>query len=560
MGFFALPLPAGALPALNPREAPQAGFVVDIAADELDSAHGGGDVDTGTSLREAILDANANGQADTISFGNVLNGARIRLTGGQLTVTDDLSIDASGLIVDGNNGSRILNISDGSAVVKNVTLSGLTLTRGNVAGAGGAISNRENLALSGCTIFDSNATGGSGNGGAIFHAGAALSISRSTITGNSAGRRGGWPLLRQQSRHHHHRLGLLEKSCPRLFRRGHQRRCWRHDDLRLHHFGKYRERIRRRNQRLSSHPGNLRFHHRREPLGHPQWRGHGHTLWQPRHDRRDGPLEQRLPSRGWTPLDKTPTNLTRGSIVGNTVGSYGGGGIRHDEATLTIVDSSISGNFSGNCGGGIAIPATGGSMAVSHSTIADNVAASDGGAIRASGGGVGVTVDSSTLSANQAATGGGIFASGATLSVQNSTLSGNRAGAGGGGGIRSVAGNDLTVENSTIARNHASGVGGGGLYADGAETLRSSIVSGNTLGGGVGSDISGAVEAADSNLLENPAGGHALVDGVAGNIVGRDPLLAPLAPNGGPTLTHALLPASPALDAGSNFAALLSLV
>jgi hypothetical protein len=38
----------------------------------------------------------------------------------------------------------------------------------------------------------------------------------------------------------------------------------------------------------------------------------------------------------------------------------------------------------------------------------------------------------------------------------------------------------------------------------------------------------------------------------SGNVLGADPLLAPLAFNGGPSRTHALLPTSPAIDAGSN--------
>src|SRR5690606_33693753 len=39
------------------------------------------------------------------------------------------------------------------------------------------------------------------------------------------------------------------------------------------------------------------------------------------------------------------------------------------------------------------------------------------------------------------------------------------------------------------------------------------------------------------------------------NIIGEDPLLGDLADNGGPTWTHALLPTSPAINAGNNAAA-----
>src|SRR5262249_34310098 len=61
----------------------------------------------------------------------------------------------------------------------------------------------------------------------------------------------------------------------------------------------------------------------------------------------------------------------------------------------------------------------------------------------------------------------------------------------------------------------------------------------------------------DNNLIGDGTGMTGLVNGVNGNQVGTaanpiDPRLGPLADNGGPTLTHALLPGSPAIDAGNN--------
>jgi hypothetical protein len=61
----------------------------------------------------------------------------------------------------------------------------------------------------------------------------------------------------------------------------------------------------------------------------------------------------------------------------------------------------------------------------------------------------------------------------------------------------------------------------------------------------------------DYNLIGDGSGMTGLSNGVSGNLVGSadnpiDPLLGPLADNGGPTLTHALLPGSPAIDAGNN--------
>jgi hypothetical protein len=67
-------------------------------------------------------------------------------------------------------------------------------------------------------------------------------------------------------------------------------------------------------------------------------------------------------------------------------------------------------------------------------------------------------------------------------------------------------------------------------------------------------DISGIVTAVNS-LVESTAG-TTFTPGSAGNVLGQDPLLEPLANNGGPTKTHALLAGSPALDHGANPAGL----
>ncbi|HVV97219.1 MAG TPA: choice-of-anchor Q domain-containing protein [Rhodanobacteraceae bacterium] len=59
-------------------------------------------------------------------------------------------------------------------------------------------------------------------------------------------------------------------------------------------------------------------------------------------------------------------------------------------------------------------------------------------------------------------------------------------------------------------------------------------------------------------LFGSTVGDHNLIVAAAGvtlpsDTISADPLLGPLQDNGGPTLTHALLPGSPAIDAGANF-------
>src|SRR5262249_12835923 len=120
----------------------------------------------------------------------------------------------------------------------------------------------------------------------------------------------------------------------------------------------------------------------------------------------------------------------------------------------------------------------------------------------------------------------------------------------------------------TIAANTANSqltnATGGGLYSidAGVTVLNNTIVAGNSkVGGnpiipvGIPNDIDAVLDAASSNNLVGDAGSSGgLVNGPNGNIVGVDvrTVLAPLADTGGPTLTFALLPGSPAIHAGNT--------
>jgi len=79
-------------------------------------------------------------------------------------------------------------------------------------------------------------------------------------------------------------------------------------------------------------------------------------------------------------------------------------------------------------------------------------------------------------------------------------------------------------------------------------TLNNTIVARNSQG-----DIFGEnVASASHNLIGDAASSGGIVNGVNGNIVGAQPMLGPLRNNGVPTMTHGLLPGSPAIDAGVN--------
>jgi hypothetical protein len=310
-----------------------------------------------------------------------------------------------------------------------------------------------------------------------------------------------------------------------------------------------------------------------------------------------------------------PLSLHDSEVSGNlTDAQYGRGGGINAHDTLTLVDSVITGNATTNqdaSGGGFyayadatlttsvvsnnataGIVAFGGGLAtypgitlqVSGSSVVDNLTLGDasyGGGIYAGGtlelrdsrvsdnatlgsdaGGGGLyaytlAATGSTISGNRTAAsgsaGGGLFA--ANVSLTNSTVSQNSTSgeSAPGGGI--LFGVTFAAGNTTITGNAAAQAEGGGLFAFAFGQTRidlaSTIVFGNT--GGAAPQI--AFLDTDSDLIV--AGTHNLIGAVGSNVqlpggtLDCDPLLQPLAANGGATPTHALSEGSCAIDAGT---------
>ncbi|MBX7104465.1 MAG: hypothetical protein K1X57_10315 [Gemmataceae bacterium] len=146
------------------------------------------------SLRQAILDANALPGAQTIGFDtNVFATAKtILLTTGEMAVNELVTIDGPGsdlVTIDANLQSRIFNI--GGPGLIDVTIEGVTLTRGKATGNGGAVlSVGENLTLQGCVLTQNSA---SNLGGAIaVEAGGLLTVIDSRVANNVATIGGGF--------------------------------------------------------------------------------------------------------------------------------------------------------------------------------------------------------------------------------------------------------------------------------------------------------------------------------------------------------------------------------
>ena len=194
---------------------------------------------------------------------------------------------------------------------------------------------------------------------------------------------------------------------------------------------------------------------------------------------------------------------------------------------MTVIDSTIDGNHSftnssGGNGGGIVTDR--GTAVLTGCTISNNQSGSNG---------------------------GGLSNFGLTVTLTNCTVSGNMANPTFGktaGGIEAGELGLVTLNNVTVTDNVATFGGGVGAGTSGLN-VQNSIIAGNHDPMGGSSDCQGTITSLGYDLIGNAAG--CTINGSSANLTGFDPLLGPLADNGGPTKTHALLPGSPAIDAAN---------
>ena len=239
-----------------------------------------------------------------------------------------------------------------------------------------------------------------------------------------------------------------------------------------------------------------------------------------------------------------------GMTFRNGAGQEDGGGIYNCFGTLTVIDSVITGNRISSGHGSFGYGA--GIYNCPSSTL---------------------TLINTTISNNSALIGGAIC-NGGMLTIINSTFSGNVAHKHRGGGIANYG--VLEITNSTFSGNSggSDGLGGGilngGLFqSSGLLVIRNSTFSGNTAGFGGGAifNVSGSAAGLENSVVANNRGGNCLGTvltkgynlssdnscdfGGPGDLNNIDPELGRLQNNGGPTETMALLPGSPAIDAGN---------
>ncbi|MEM1346602.1 MAG: calcium-binding protein, partial [Pseudomonadota bacterium] len=513
------------------------------------------------SLRQAVSEANAAPGRDTVVFDPGLAGDTLRLTSGEIEITDALVIDGAlsgggvltltgdamgdditlpGALTDVEaslsadrlaDNTRLFNVTEASA---ELTLENLVLTGGRVNASndsaaditanGGAVRSLANLSLSDVTVagnsilaVETNLVGG--DGGGLFSA-QGLNLTRTTLSGNVADGLGGGAFATGRS-------SIVDSLIDR---------------------------------NTASESGGGVFINSGE--------------------------------------------IRNTTVTGNSaVGEFGRAGGIAASGPLRLVDSTISGNRSDNGGGGVLVFYGGAEIStteVIRSTISDNVTSDFGGGLLI--GGYAVLIDS-TVSNNSVVAGGNSFSGGGgglavtrLLTLERSTLSGNRVeqegredGRGGGaltdygilainstivdnsadfgGGLASRL-DDIELRNTTVTGNRAVGenaVGGGLLNFQGDVILTNSLVLGNEAQGaapgeaeigfvqfgqlGPGTVVAGqgtSLVGADQNAFD--ASGFATLFNADPAAVFATGLPAD---NGGPVATVLLRndPANPALDA-----------
>src|ERR1051325_1703494 len=222
-------------------------------------------------------------------------------------------------------------------------------------------------------------------------------------------------------------------------------------------------------------------------------------------------------------------NLTSGELLVDKSVTIPGPG-----ANVLAVDG-------GNASRVFAIPLSGKSVMITGLTIRNGHAGTTGAGVDNENPAT-VTITNCAISGNTAGLGAGVF-NGGTVTISNSTLSGNVASSTGGASFNLGT---VQITNSTLSENSAPSLGGG-LLNFGPLVIGNSILKRGASGVNIYNNGGGTVTSLGYNLSSDDGSGYLTAPG---DQILTDPMLGPLQDNGGPTLTHALLPGNPALHFG----------
>lgn len=245
-------------------------------------------------------------------------------------------------------------------------------------------------------------------------------------------------------------------------------------------------------------------------------------------------------------------NAAGGSATLDRVGfllnhSYVNGGGIYNVGILTTTNSLFTLDSADNSGGGLS---NDGTATFTDTTFAyESSTGCCGGGIMNSGN---LTLNRVTLDHNQTSgfVGGGAILNGSSsaITLTNVTLSTNSSNAVGsaGGALMNEGSAIAALTNVSVVSNTAPS--GGGIFNNGGTvSLKNTIVAYSASGG----NCAGATISSSGYNLSSDTSCSSF--SATGDLTNINPLLGPLANNGGTTFTHALLPGSPAINSGTNF-------
>jgi len=258
-------------------------------------------------------------------------------------------------------------------------------------------------------------------------------------------------------------------------------------------------------------------------------------------------------------------NVSESAIVDNAAAESGGGIDNYGSTFMTLTNSLVSGNTAREAGGIL------GFARIYDSTITNNSAEFAGGGILA----VNIEITRSTIAGNNARQGGGIWISAFRGRFDEVLIAGNTATNAGGGIHNHIGSEAVTLRNVTITGNSAplgGGISNSRSYNAGSPaqlSITNATISFNSAPIGAGIFNDDEVRLDNTILALNAggpncsgpivSGGHNMSNDNScpplngpGDFPNTNPRLGPLAANGGPTHTHALLAGSPAIDAADN--------
>ena len=223
-----------------------------------------------------------------------------------------------------------------------------------------------------------------------------------------------------------------------------------------------------------------------------------------------------------------------------------------DAATYIIENLTlVNGSASDNVGGALSINDPDDTLLIRDVQFSNN-SANGGGAIFV--GEADYVIENSSFVSNNATFNGSaiLVVGGSEGSIFNSTVSGNTSNNTGAALNLQTTGADtasISIINSTIADTTGSGVG---VFAGGSSTaeieIGNSIIADSSLANVTLGGTNGSFVSLGNNISDDGTGSF----NGPNDLTNRTPQLADLALNGGNTFTHALLPTSPAIDAGNN--------